>query len=107
MRAPEKVVGVFDRGGLLERGHRRSLRIQAGEQMPDHAVLAGGVERLKHDEQRLASVGVEEVLQCVYALDMLGDFRRARLMRLEVAGERRVDFRQADLAPGSTTNFRR
>ena len=40
--------------GCFEWKNERPLRIEAGEEMPDGAVLSGGVETLQHDEQRVS-----------------------------------------------------
>src|SRR5947209_2530331 len=65
--------------------------------MPNDAVLAGGVERLQHDEQGLAAVRVKQVLQLVHAFDMGLDLRQSLLMGLVLAGVGRIDFRQPNL----------
>ena len=47
---------------LLEGGHLAALRIDARHDMLDRAVLARGVHRLKHQQQRPSILGVEHIL---------------------------------------------
>ena len=60
--APQEVVVELLRRGLLERGHLAALRIDAGHDVLDRAVLAGRVHRLKDQQQGPAILGVEHVL---------------------------------------------
>src|SRR5262249_31547900 len=71
--SPEEVVRGLLLARLLETIDERSLRVHSAEHMPDGAILAGSVERLEHNQKRLAAVGVEEVLQLVHALDIFLD----------------------------------
>ena len=52
--APEVVVRELGRGRRLERGDRAALRVDALEDAPDDAVLAGGVEPLEHEQDASA-----------------------------------------------------
>jgi len=52
MDAPQKIVAQFFDGGLLERDNLARLRTDAPENVPDHAVFAGGVHSLQNDQQR-------------------------------------------------------
>jgi hypothetical protein len=92
VRTPEKVVGHFLLGRLLEWKNECPLRIEAGEEMPDGAVLSGGVETLQHDEQRLPGVGIEQILQPLHARDLLGCLVGGRLVRFDPSRKSRVDF---------------
>ena len=60
--APEEVVAGFERGGHLEGCDIASLGVDAGEDVADGAVFAGGVHALKDDEQGLGLAGVEDIL---------------------------------------------
>jgi hypothetical protein len=91
MRAPEKVVRRFLGARLLETEHRRALRIHAAEQVADDAILAGRVERLQDDQQRLVAVGVEQGLQLGHARDVFLDLRQRLFRRGMATGVRRVD----------------
>ena len=97
MGAPEEVVGELLLARLLEAEHRRALRIHAAEDVTHHAVLAGGIERLEHHEQGFVAVGIEQVLELLHALQMLGDGRRRLLAGLVLARIGRIDLRQTHL----------
>jgi hypothetical protein len=60
---PEKVVLELERGRLLERGDLAALRIDPGHHVLDGAVLAGSIERLEDDEQRVPLSCVEQFLR--------------------------------------------
>jgi len=64
------VVEIFV-GGRLEGVHLASLRVDARHHVLDRAVLAGGVHRLKDEQQRPAVLRVETVLQRGQRLDAL------------------------------------
>jgi hypothetical protein len=64
--------------------------------VPDDAILAGRVERLQDDQQRLVAVGVEQGLQFGHAGDVPLDLRQRRFRRSLAAGVRRVDPGQAE-----------
>ncbi len=49
-------------GGLLEAVNLTTLRVHARHDVLDRAVLAGGVDGLKDQEQGIAVIGVEDVL---------------------------------------------
>jgi hypothetical protein len=96
--APEEVVGELLLARLLEAEYRRALRIHPAEDVPHHAVLAGRIKCLEHDEEGLVAVGIEQVLQLLHALEMLGDRRRGLLARLVLARKGRIDLGEAHLA---------
>ena len=52
--APEKIVLQLLGARLFETEHLAALRIDSGHDVPDGAVLAGGVHRLKNQQQRIA-----------------------------------------------------
>ena len=63
MSAPEKVVPRLQRRGNLEGGDVATLRIHAGEDVTDGAVLARRIHSLQDDQQRLLLAGVEDFLK--------------------------------------------
>ena len=87
MRTPEEIVVQLRLAGLLEAEYGRPLRVHATEQVPDHAVLARGIQGLQHNQQRLLVIRVEQVLQRVHTLDMSAYLRFGVLVRLVRAGE--------------------
>ncbi len=104
--APEKIVGELLLARLLEAEHRRPLRIHPAEHVPHDAVLAGGVERLQHDEQGLVAVRVEQVLQLrPCARRCLAMSGAAVLVELVLARVGRIDLRQANLRAGLDHEF--
>ena len=84
--APEEVVASFERGGDFELSDVAALRIDAGEDVADGAVLAGGVHALQDDEQRLGLAGVEDLLQIGELLAVLDEDGFGGLFGFEVAG---------------------
>ena len=62
-RAPEKIVLQFLGARLFETENLTALRIDPGHDVPDGAVLAGGVHRLKNQQQRIAVGRVVKALQ--------------------------------------------
>ena len=71
--APEKIVRQFLRAGMLEAEHLAALRIDAGHDVLDRAVLARGVHRLKNQQQRITIVRVEQILVLAHFLDVGGE----------------------------------
>ena len=68
-------------GGSLEGDDPAALRIDAGEDRPDQAVLARRVDTLKDDEDAPAPLGPESRLEQVELLEQLGE----ALLRLALA----------------------
>ena len=68
--APEKVVLQFLGARLLEAEDLAALRIDAGHDVPDGAVLAGGVHALEDQQQRMAVGRVVEALQRAQLLNV-------------------------------------
>ena len=60
---PEEVVGELLLGRHAERRRPAPRRVDPGEHVAEHAVLAAGVHRLEHDEERLRSLGEQHLLQ--------------------------------------------
>lgn len=71
--APEEVVLEVFGGGLLEAEDFAALGVDAGEDVFDGAVLACGVHGLEDQEEGVAVVGVEEVLEFVEFVDVAGE----------------------------------
>jgi hypothetical protein len=63
LAAPEEVVFGFKRGRDFEAGDVAALGVNAGENMGDGAVFAGGIHALKDDEEGLGAGGIEDVLK--------------------------------------------
>ncbi len=100
MDAPQKVVRLFFGSRLLEPGHLHALRVHGADDMPAGAVLAGAVDALQDDQQRMRAVGVEFALQ-------LGDAREIALQLLRrfgvigiVAMKTRIDRSEIDVRAG-------
>ncbi|MPM44955.1 hypothetical protein SDC9_91639 [bioreactor metagenome] len=71
--APQKVMRRFQRGRHLERLRTAALRIHMEQHVIDHAVLAAGVQRLEHNQQRLPIFRIEFVLQFQQFAAVFGD----------------------------------
>ena len=63
--------------------------------MLDHAILAGGIHPLQHDQQRPAAVGIEALLQFAEALEVVREHRLGALL-VEPAGVRGIERREAE-----------
>ena len=68
--APQEVVRQLGTVRRAKARHAHALWIQPRDHMLDHAVLAGRVERLQHDQQRVAARGVEDVVQVAQPLEV-------------------------------------
>jgi hypothetical protein len=78
--SPEEIVIEFLGGGFFETEDLAALRVHAGHDVADGAVLAGGVHRLEDDEHRVGVRGVEQFLGLGELLAaFLEDFRGALL----------------------------
>ena len=55
---------------MFEAEHLAALRIDAGHHVPDGAVLAGGVHRLKNQQHRIAVGRVVQTLQRAQLLNL-------------------------------------
>ncbi len=60
--APEEVLATFFFARRLEAVRRQPQRVQATQHAADHAVLAGAVRPLQHEQQGVAAVGPEHGL---------------------------------------------
>ena len=62
-RAPKKIVFQFFGTRLFKTLNLATLRIDAGHDVPDGAILAGSVHPLKNQKQRVLVGGVVQALQ--------------------------------------------
>ena len=100
MDAPQKVVRLFFGSRLLEPGHLHALRVHGADDMPAGAVLAGAVDALQNDQQRMRAVRVEFALQLGYAREIaLQLLRRFGVIRI-VAMKTRIDRSEIDVRTG-------
>ena len=63
MDPPQEVVAQLLLGRHAERRDPRPLRVEGGPDLADQAVLAAPVQGLEHDEQRLAGLGPQPLLE--------------------------------------------
>ena len=80
--APEKIVLQFLGARMFEAEHLAALRIDAGHDVPDGAVLAGGVHRLKNQQHRIAVGRVVKALQRAQLLNLFFEEFVILLLRL-------------------------
>jgi hypothetical protein len=97
MNAPQEIMRQLDRRRLLEIGDLHALRIGAGHDMADRAVLARRVQSLQHDQQRTLGLGIELVLELLQSCDMVAGLCRGHLVILVFAGVGRIEARQFEL----------
>src|SRR5262249_13990408 len=88
----DKIVSGFLLARLLKSKYECSLRVHSAEDMSNDTILAGGVERLQHDEQRLFSIGVKQVLQLVQTFDVLLNLGQRCFMGLVLARVGGINF---------------
>ena len=88
-RPPEKIVLQFLGAGMLEAVDLAALRIDAGHDVLDGAVFAGGVHGLKNQQQRIAVVGVQQVLQIAQVFDVPGEHLFVLFLRADRRASRR------------------
>jgi hypothetical protein len=62
LRSPQEIVGELGRRGLLERRNEYALGIDATHDVLDRPILAGGIEALQHDQERVSTFSVETLL---------------------------------------------
>ena len=60
--SPQEIVIQFLGGRFLETEHLAALRIHAGHDVADGAILASGIHRLENDEHRVGIRRVEQFL---------------------------------------------
>ena len=86
VHSPQEVVAQLLLGRHPESGHARALRVEGGHHLADQAVLAARVERLEHDQQRLALLGPQLLLE---RSELVAQLLEARARRILVAVEAR------------------
>ena len=104
-RAPQKIVLQFLGGRLFEPEHLAPLRIDAGHDVPDGAVLAGGVHPLKDQQQRVTVGRVVETLQFTQRLDVFSQKFSISLLRLAEGLQDRRPLFEYDLLSGPHTEI--
>ena len=87
--APEKVVFEFLGAGMFEAEDLAALRIDAGHDVLDGTVLAGGVHCLKNQKQRILVVGVKQALLLAQFFGVFGKLLNLLLAVIHVAGQPR------------------
>ena len=76
----------------------RSLAVEPAHDVLDHAVLAGGIQRLKHDEDRPAVGGIKPLLEIGEPLDITcQNSLGLGLIEIEAAGIGRIDLCQSEI----------
>src|ERR1043165_3768319 len=71
--APQKIVLQLLRTRVLEAEDLAALRIDAGHHVLDGTVLSCGIHSLKDDQESIAVVSIEQVLQLAQLLLVLGE----------------------------------
>ncbi len=98
--APQKIVFQFVGARLFETENLAALRIDAGHDVPDGAVLAAGVHPLKNQQQRIAVGRVVKLLQRAELLNVFGQEFLILLLRLVNGLHNGRPFTEIDLFPG-------
>ena len=81
-RAPEKVVFQVLGARVFEAKNLAALRVDAGQDVLDGAILAGGVHRLKNQQNGVLVLGVEQTLLPAQGPGMFGEDFLIVLLRL-------------------------
>ncbi len=97
--APQVIVGELDLGRDLERGHCAAHRVERAHQVAHRPVLAGGVDALEHDQDRVLLLRPEPVLEAGQPIEALLELTGRRRF-LAAVGPARIDGGQADLRAG-------
>ena len=77
---PEEVVGELLLARHAERRDPHSGRVDPGEDVAQHAVLAAGVHRLEHDQDGLPALGEQHLLELGQRGDLAAEGRLRRLL---------------------------
>jgi hypothetical protein len=96
--APEEVVGAFLRRRGLERDDAHPLRVDRGEDVLNRSVLAGCVEALQDDQNRMPVVGVKQLLLVKEFRAVCLDFLFGFVLRNVLALVSGVDLAQLEFA---------
>ena len=97
--APQVVVGELDRRRHLERRHGAAHRVERAHHVLDRAVLAGRVDPLEDDQDRVLLLGPEPVLEVGQAVEALLELAAGRRL-VAAVGRAGVDVGEADLRAG-------
>ncbi|MNG38595.1 hypothetical protein D3C84_1263620 [compost metagenome] len=63
MHSPQKVMRLFLQRRFLKAGDHEPLRINAGENVLDRAILSAGVHSLKNNQQGMLFLGKKDILE--------------------------------------------
>src|SRR5437899_5155547 len=97
-RPPEEIMIKLARARRLERMHQAALRIEAGHDVLDHAVLASRIHRLQHDQESPTIVGVEPFLQRREPIEICGEHSLGLvLVEIEATGVAAIERRQREM----------
>ncbi len=97
--APEVVVAQLLLRRDAEAGDPGALRVERADHLPDEPILAAGVERLEDDQQGLARLRPEALLEFGELLEeLLEPILRGRLVAIEARRGGWIDLRQASAA---------
>ena len=103
MHAPQEIVVLLLRSRLLEALHLHPLGVHGPDHVPAGAVLAGAVDALQHDQQRVLTLPVKGALKfgdlVEMALQLLGGFRVIGVLAMKAG----VDLSEIDLRAGVDT----
>src|SRR5262245_19932212 len=91
VNAPKEVMGKLDGRRLLEIGDLYTLWIDAGEDVPDRAVLARCIQSLQHDKERALAFSIEFVLKRPQPREMALRLRCCNIIVLVFAGIGRIE----------------
>src|SRR4029077_3402931 len=98
VRPPQVVVIEFFRAWSLEGMNIATLRIHAGHNVLYYAVLAGGIHRLKDQQQRPAVLRIQLLLQIAEQTGAVVDDFLAPLLILHAVGVASIKMFQAKLS---------
>ena len=106
VHSPQVVVAELGRRRRLERGNPAALGVQALEDGTDDAVLAGGVETLEHEQNAVAGLRVEPLLQDFELCSQLVEVSLRYVLVSEAEIVACVAPRDPGFGSGSNTNLR-
>ena len=91
MHPPKEVMRELHLARFLETCNRSALRIHAAEEMPNDPILTAGIERLQHDQERLAPVRKQKILKPIDSPHSVVDLRNRGLARCMLPFVGRID----------------